>query len=327
MSATRVGLVGGGSIGTGWAIVFARAGMTVTVCEPWVERRLRIVDDVRDRVEDLAGAGLLDDPVEAVVARIAVTDDLGAALADAAYVQESGPEDLGLKQELLARVDALTPAGVPIGSSSSAITASRMAEDLPGRARVLVVHPANPPYLLPVAEVVPAPFTAEDAVDRTFAVLRLAGMLPVRVRREVEGFVYNRLQGAVLREAYCLVRDGVVDAPDLDVLVREGLGLRWSVVGPFATSHLNVRGGLRAHAARMADSYARMGAERGQDDPWTPDLVARVAEQVEERLPVDRWDDLVRQRDQALMRAVAARRGEPRVGDEAERESDRDGSA
>src|SRR5207248_5438228 len=141
------------------------------------------------------------------------------------------------------------------------------AADLPGRARCLVVHPGNPPYLLRVAELVPAPFTAEDVVATTATLLRAAGLEPVRLGREIDGFVFNRLQGALLREAYCLVRDGIVGADDLDRVVREGLGRRWAVVGPFETVDLNTRGGIEAHARRLGPAYARMGAERGQHAP------------------------------------------------------------
>ena len=110
-------------------------------------------------------------------------------------------------------------------------------------------------------------------------------MVPVTLAREVEGFVFNRLQGALLREAYCLVRDGVVTAEGVDRAVRDGLGRRWAVIGPFETAALNVRGGVEAHAARMGEAYARMGAERGQHDPWTTELVERVAADLERRLP------------------------------------------
>ena len=103
------------------------------------------------------------------------------------------------------------------------------------------------------------------------------GMVPVTLAREVEGFVFNRLQGALLREAYCLVRDGVVTAEGVDRAVRDGLGRRWAVLGPFETAALNVRGGVAAHAARMGEAYARMGAERGQHDPWTSELIEGVA--------------------------------------------------
>jgi 3-hydroxyacyl-CoA dehydrogenase len=128
------------------------------------------------------------------------------------------------------------------------------------------------------------------------------------VRREVEGFVYNRLQGAVLREAYCLVRDGVVSVDEVDRVMREGLGRRWSVVGPFETADLNVRGGIAEHARRMGAAYERMGAERGQHDPWTPELVASVTRQRRSLLALSDWEERVAWRDRALIAAEHARR-------------------
>jgi 3-hydroxyacyl-CoA dehydrogenase len=133
-------------------------------------------------------------------------------------------------------------------------------------------------------------------------------MSPVRLRREIEGFIFNRLQGAVLREAYCLVRDGVVSALELDTIMTAGLGRRWSVLGPFATAELNTRGGIAAHAARLGGAYARMGAERGQDDPWTDELVTEVASDIHERLRPEAWEVNVRSRDRALMILEQCRR-------------------
>jgi L-gulonate 3-dehydrogenase len=195
-----------------------------------------------------------------------------------------------------------------LASSSSALTASSFAAELVGRARCLVVHPANPPHLLPVVEVVPAPFTSAEIVLRVRALLSAAGMSPVLVAREVEGFVLNRLQGALLREAYCLVRDGVASVEDVDRVVREGLGRRWAFIGPFETADLNTRGGIAAHAERLGPAYARMGAERGQDDPWTPELVADVVAQRRTVLPLEAWEDRVAWRDRALLALEQARR-------------------
>ena len=152
---------------------------------------------------------------------------------------------------------------------------------------------------------VPAPFTSEQTIRRAQEVLGSVGMSPVLVHGEPEGFVFNRLQGALLREAYCLVRDGVVSPADVDRVVKEGLGRRWAVLGPFETSHLNTRGGIRRHAELMGPAYERMGAERGQHDPWTPDLVATVAADLEARLPMDHWEEYVADRDAALLRRAA----------------------
>jgi 3-hydroxyacyl-CoA dehydrogenase len=287
--------------------VFASALHPVTVQEPSAARREAAPGDLRRRVDDLAAAGLVGEP-EAILARIRVTSDLGEATRGAAYVQECVPEDLELKRRIFAELDALTPAHVPLASSSSFLPTSAFADHLAGRARCLVAHPGNPPTLLRLVELVPAPFTDATIMDTAETVLRGAGMEPVRLRREVEGFVFNRLQGAVLREAYCLVRDGVLGVAEIDRVMTAGLGPRWSVIGPFETVDLNTRGGIAAHAERMGPAYARMGAERGQHDPWTGDLVARVAAERRAALPIEQWDDRVAWRDRLLMAVIRARR-------------------
>lgn len=310
MSARSFAVIGAGSIGVAFALVFARAGHPVRVVDPDPARRAALDGEIAARLDDLAAHGLFAGDARAVRARVTAQEDLAAGVADAILVMECAPEDEAVKRAVFARIAQAAPVDAVLASASSAIGASRFAADLPeaARARCLVAHPGNPPTLIPVVELVPAPFTAADTLDAAERLLAGCGMRPVRLGREVEGFVYNRLQGAVLREAYCLVRDGVISATDLDTLVRDGLGLRWSVVGPFETADLNVRGGITAHAARMGAAYARMGAERGQDDPWTEDLVARVAAERRAVLPLERWEEGVRARDVGLMRALAARR-------------------
>jgi 3-hydroxyacyl-CoA dehydrogenase len=234
--------------------------------------------------------------------------ELVAAVIGAVHVQECAPERLELKQALFRDMDRFAPPDATLASSSSALQPSAIAGALPGRSRCLVAHPGNPPYLLRVIEVVPAPFTAEVSVTRAEALFRQADLAPVRLRKEVEGFVFNRLQGALLREAYCLVRDGVASVEDVDRIVRDGLGLRWSVVGPFESVDLNTRGGIASHAEKMGPAYARMGAERGQNDPWTPDLVHKVEEERRAVLPLDQWSGRVMWRDRMLMIRLAASR-------------------
>jgi 3-hydroxyacyl-CoA dehydrogenase len=250
---------------------------------------------------DLLENGLLSDAVELILGRIRTPAEISEALDGAVHVQECVSEALDVKKSVFKIADQLTSASTVIASSSSSLTCSMIAADIRGRQRCLLAHPANPPYLLPVVEVAPASFTSDHAVARTFSLMADAGMTPIHVHAEIEGLAYNRLQGALLREAYCLVRDGVVTADDIDRLVRDGLGRRWAVIGPFATAELNTRGGLVAHAARLGEAYGRMGTERGQNDPWTKDLVEKAAEQIHRQLPPERWDDNVRARDRALM--------------------------
>jgi 3-hydroxyacyl-CoA dehydrogenase len=314
MSESRSGpvaVIGAGSIGCGMAIVLARAGHPVRLYDVAPAALAAAEKGIAASLADLAAFGLLDEPAKAIAGRIAATTDLAAAVIGAVHVQECAPEVLEAKTAAFAALDRLAPPDAILASSSSAIPISNVADGLAGRARCLVAHPANPPFLLPVIELVPAPFTAAATVDRAAALLEAAGMVPVRLEREVEGFLFNRLQGAVLREAYCLVRDGVASVEAVDKVMRAGLGRRWSVIGPFETADLNVRGGIAAHAARMGPAYARLGAERGQDDPWTPELVARVAAERRALLPLDAWPARVAWRDRTLMALEAARHAQP----------------
>ena len=296
-----VAIVGAGSIGVGWAIVFARAGHPVALHDPAPERRAACGGELRERLTGLSSFGLLAEDVDAIAGRVTVCAELAEAVQGAVHVQENAPESVPVKAELFAALDALCPPSVTLASSSSMLAPSRFAADLPGRDRVLVVHPGNPPYLLPVVELVPAAFTSEATVQRADALLTAAGMSTVRVAGEPVGFVFNRLQGVVLREAYCLVRDGVCDVEGVDRVMRDGLARRWSVVGPFESADLNTRGGIAVHAGRMGPAYAQMGTERGQEDPWTDELVASVEDQRRAQLELQDWDERVLWRDHTLM--------------------------
>ena len=319
-------VVGGGTIGVAWSIVFVRAGRAVALYEPDEARRKLARDDLVRRLRSLAAHGLLDEDPADVAGRVELLGDLPRAAGGASYVQECAPEDADLKLALFAELEALAAPDAVLASSSSAIPPSSLVPGVRDPSRVLVAHPGNPPYLLPVVELVPSPSTAPATIERARALLASVGMSPVVLHREVEGFVFNRLQGAVLREAYCLVRDGVVDPRDVDKVMREGLGRRWAFLGPFETVELNTEGGVEAHAARMGPAYARMGAERGQHDPWSEDMVAQVSEGVQDRLPRERWRDHVLWRDSALMALEAFRcrtpllAGPPAATDAAERD-------
>lgn len=306
--ARRVGIVGAGSIGVAFAVVFARAGAAVRLFDADASRVSVAIDEVAQRLAKLEAAALLDEAAAVASARVAAAATLADAVANATLVIECAPERVDVKRALFEKLDALAAADAILVSASSALPASSFADRLPGRHRCLIAHPGNPPYLIPVIEIVPAPFTDPAVAERAAALFAHAGMKPVRVAKEVEGFVFNRLQGALLREAYCLVRDGVASVDDIDTVVRDGLGLRWSVVGPFETVDLNTRGGIASHAQKMGPAYERMGAERGQHDPWTPDLVERVAAARRAALPLDEWNERVIWRDEQLTELVRERR-------------------
>jgi 3-hydroxyacyl-CoA dehydrogenase len=296
-----VAVIGAGSIGVAFAIVFARAGWSVRLQDPDAQRLQLARQEIFSRCSELVTFGLLQETPETLSARVHLFEDLAGAVTDVSLIQECAPERLDLKIELFRQLDSLAPPSAILASSSSALTASSFAQGLPGRGRCLVAHPGNPPYLLPVIEIVPAPFTDAQHVDRALALYNEAGLTPVRLQKEIEGFVFNRLQGALLREAYCLVRDGITSVADIDKVVSQGLGLRWTFMGPFETVDLNTRGGIGSHALKMGPAYARMGAERGQHDPWTADLVAKVEAQRRALVPLKNWEERVAWRDRALM--------------------------
>ena len=302
MSDPKFSIIGSGSIGIGWAIVFARAGYSVKVFDIEEAALKNFNTQIKSRLALLRENELLAENPQAVLERIQTTLDLAEAVAEADYIQECGPESVEIKRDLFAKLLNLAKSDAIIASSSSALKASEFAADLTDNETCLVVHPGNPPYLISIAEVVPAKFTTDAAIARCTELLTKVGIIPIRVNNEPQGFVFNRLQGAILREAYCLVRDGVISPTDLDLIVTEGLGKRWSIVGPFATSALNVRGGIKAHVARMGKSYFEMGKERGQNDPWDESLVDIVAADIEKKLPDANWEENTKKRDLALMK-------------------------
>lgn len=271
-----VAIVGAGLIGRAWAAVFARAGWAVRLHDPHAPTLDAAPGLVRAELDMLHAHGLMDDPGRAAQG-VTAHPDLADALAGAAFVQESGPEALHDKQALFAELDRLAAPGVVLASSTSAIVASKFTEGLPGRARCLVGHPVNPPHLIPLVELCGAPWTAPAALDRAAEVYGAIGQVPVLVRQEVEGFVLNRLQGALLAEAFRLVGDGVISAEDLDRTVSDGLGLRWSFLGPFATIELNAPGGIPDYCARYTGFYRRLAAEPAGPDVYGAANLARIA--------------------------------------------------
>jgi 3-hydroxyacyl-CoA dehydrogenase len=255
----NVAIVGVGLIGRAWAAIFARAGWRVRLTDPHAPTLEAAPRLIRDELEALHRHGLADDPAGAA-ARIAVADSLADAVGDAAFVQENGPEKVADKIALFADIDRMAPADALLASSTSAIVASRFTENLPGRARCFVGHPVNPPHLVPLVELCGAPWTSPDVIAQAREIYRGIGQIPVTVTREINGFVLNRLQGALLAEAFRLVGEGYISAEDLDHTVKDGLGTRWSFMGPFETIELNAPGGIPDYCARYTGFYKELAA-------------------------------------------------------------------
>lgn len=231
MTKQRIGVLGGGLMGHGIAYLFAAAGHPVSIFEPAAPVR----DAIPARLEAIRK--LLDGDV-AILPRIAIGNRLADAVIDADVVIEAVPEKLELKRKIFAEVEALVDPNTILASNSSALRPTDIGRDLVRRDRMIGTHFWNPPHLVPLVEVVETEVTSAATVEATMQLMRGAGKKPVRVRRDVPGFVGNRLQHALKREAIALLADGVADAATIDEVVKEGFGARLAVLGPLEQSDL-----------------------------------------------------------------------------------------
>jgi 3-hydroxyacyl-CoA dehydrogenase len=297
-------VVGTGLVGSGWAIVFARSGLSVRMFDAQPGAATSALQTVEKQLKALESLGLVKDAEDSLT-RISVVGTLAQAVEGAAYVQESVFERTDIKREVMKSLDGVCPPGTIVGSSTSGIPASQFAYELTITPRVLIAHPVNPPYLVPVVELVPSPATAPEAVDFARELMESLGQSVVHVRKEIEGFVLNRLQGVLLREAWALVEDGVASCEDIDKTVRDGLGWRWSFMGPFETIDLNAPGGIRDYAGRLGPLYHSVARSRDQLEPWSPELVNEVERQRRSLLSFEKLAERRAWRDQRLMKMAA----------------------
>ena len=227
----KIGVVGGGLMGHGIAYLFAAAGHPVGLFEPNADIRASLPNRLHAIVDLFA-----DDPT--LLRLIETHDRLAPAVQGAAFVFEAAPEKLPLKQKIFSELEAAVAPDTVLASNSSAIPSTDIGRDLKVRERVVGTHFWNPPHLVPLVEVIQNERTSGEVVERTMQLLRWAGKVPVHVRRDIPGFVGNRLQHAMKREAIALVAAGVCDAETIDTVVREGFGARTAVLGPMKQADL-----------------------------------------------------------------------------------------
>ena len=227
----NVTILGAGLMGHGLAQVFAVAGADVAVYDPAQAALLSVRDRVAGNLEGLGGDA-------AVVTRITPHRDIAGAVARADLVIEAGPEDLELKQSIFGELDSVAPATAILATNTSVLPVGQIAERVSGRHRVVGTHWWNPPYLVPLVEVIQTADTDPAVIARTLEILTAAGKSPVHVKRDVPGFIGNRLQHALWREAIALVAGGVCDAETVDTVVKQSFGLRLPVLGPLENADL-----------------------------------------------------------------------------------------
>lgn len=272
---TRVGIVGAGTIGRSWLELFLAAGLEVAVCDPYSSFR-------HDRARSCASLAALADGVD--------------------WVQEAVPEDLAVKRAVFAELDRCAGPGAILASSASVLAMTEIAAGLPGAARCVVVHPTNPPHLVPLVEIVPGEQTAETVVQRALELMRALGQDPIVCRKEIFGFVLNRLQFALVREALHLLDEGVASAADIDRCVTSGLALRWAFLGPFAVEETNassIEADLRTFAEPIRQLF---GSLSNRTDGPTERQIGLAVDGVAELLGDVTHDRLVDYRDEMVGR-------------------------
>lgn len=302
----RIAVVGSGLVGQAWAIAFARGGFDVRMHDTSPQALEAALTGIAAVLPDLHARGLLRGKAPGdLIARISIHSQLAAALEQVVHVQENVPEKLEVKRAVFAELDRLAPPETTIASSTSALLTSAFAAGLEGQARCMVAHPLNPPHLIPVVEIVPAPFTDADAVMRCRDILRQAGQTTVVLAREVPGFVINRLQGALLDEAVQLVADGVISVEDIDIAVRDGLARRWVIMGPLETIDLNAPSGISGFIERYGPAYAEIGAARANRVAWDGKVADELIAARRAVLPIENLRDRQSWRDNELARLAA----------------------
>ena len=256
----RVACVGAGTIGSGWAAYFLSRGMEVTATDPAPNAETRLRSNIDEAWPKLERLGLSPGASQD---QLRFTGDIERAVADADFIQESAPDNEALKIELIGQIDAVCRSDVVIASSSSKFLPSRVASGCKYPERVIVGHPFVPAYLVPLVEVVGGATTPMEILDWAVEFYRLVGKRPLKLKKEIEAYIANRLQHAIYLEALSLVEQGICDYADIDDAVTWGPGLRWAVQGPVLPRHL---GGGKGGVRHMIDHFGWHGASGGEGD-------------------------------------------------------------
>ena len=303
---TKVALIGCGLIGQSWAISFLNAGLDVSLFDPVEGVTTQAKEKIKAKLSELQNYKLLKNKnISDYLDRIHLAENLSQAVAGSFYVQESGPEDLKIKKELTKNIDSATPDNIPIASSTSGIPTSSYASDILGKYRCIVAHPINPPHLIPAVEIVPAPFTSEATTQAVKKIIISIDQEPLELKKEISGFVVNRLQGALLSEAFKLVKDGIASAEDIDKAISDGLGLRWSFMGPFQTIHLNAPEGIAGYVKRYEKMYGEMFNK--SDIDWSSVVKLGLEEELLKLYPLSERERHEKERDTKLTELILFR--------------------
>uniref|UniRef100_A0A8C5LY00 L-gulonate 3-dehydrogenase n=1 Tax=Leptobrachium leishanense TaxID=445787 RepID=A0A8C5LY00_9ANUR len=291
MQKGNIVIIGSGLIGRSWAMVFASGGFRVKLYDIVKEQVSAALEDIRKQMEELKKSDMLRGTlnVDEQMSLISGSTELKETLEGAVFIQECVPESLELKRKIFSEIDLHINDETILSSSTSCLSPTKMFNGLKHVKKCIVAHPVNPPYYVPLVELVPHPETEAATVEKTYELMKNIGQSPVKLTKETDGFVLNRLQYAVISEAWRLVEDGVISPRDVDIVMSEGLGMRYAFLGPLETAHLNAEG-FKSYCERYGEGIKRVLTTFGP----VPEFSGQVAESIDEAL----WDGELNKEDQ-----------------------------